>query len=120
MKLNRLVCSFLSLLLIFALQGCGQKNDANSPEEASGVAKTNQLESVNPPKLNVDYDARQFLSKIDIIAFNHKFPDFDEKPVAKNWEWKDVDPLGLYTPEQNRQTRRDIFLFENTKLYQLT
>jgi hypothetical protein len=66
------------------------------------------------PKLNEDYDARQFLSKIDVITFNRIFPDFDEKRVVKDWEWKDVDPLGLYTPAQNRQTRRDIFLFELT------
>jgi len=113
-KQNRLAYLFLCLLLILGLQGCGQKEDANSIGKTSPVATTNQLETVNPPKSNVDYDARQFLSRIDIIGFNHKFPDFDEKPVAKNWEWKDVDPLGLYTPDQNRQTRRDIFLFEIT------
>jgi len=95
-------------MLLFMQAGCASKAPSSNNEAPVGI-NTN-----NSPKLNVDYDARQFLSKEDVIAFNHIFPDFDQKPPEKNWEWKDVDPLGLYTPAQNRQTRRDIFLFELT------
>ena len=38
MKSNRLTCSFLCLLLILGLQGCGQKKGALSFEKTSGVA----------------------------------------------------------------------------------
>jgi hypothetical protein len=114
MKLNCSAYSFLCLLLVFGVLGCGQKEAANSTKKTPNVTTTNQLESGIQPKPNVDYDARQFLSKNDVVAFNRVFPDFDEKPVVKDWEWKDVDPLGLFTPAQNRQTRRDLFLFELT------
>src|ERR1039457_360923 len=43
MKSNRLTCSFLCLLLIFGLQGCGQKKGANSPEKTSGVATNGDI-----------------------------------------------------------------------------
>jgi hypothetical protein len=98
----------ITTMMLFMQAGCASKPPSSNNEAPVGT-NTN-----NSPKLNVDYDARQFLSKGDVIAFNHIFPDFDEKPPEKNWEWKDVDPLGLYTPAQNRQTRRDIFLFEVT------
>ena len=114
MKLNWSAYSFLCLLLFFGVQGCSQKEAANSTEKTPDVATTNQLESGIQPKPNVDYDARQFLPKMNVIAFNRIFPNFDEKTVVKDWEWKDVDPLGLFTPAQDRQTRRDIFLFEVT------
>jgi TPR repeat protein len=43
MRLNQLECLFLCLLLIFGLQGCGQKKDANSSEKISVGAITNQV-----------------------------------------------------------------------------
>jgi TPR repeat protein len=52
MKLNRLACSFLCLLLILGLQGCGQKKDANSSEKISDVVTTNKpVESGKIPDL---------------------------------------------------------------------
>jgi len=109
MKIKFYLCC-IAVMLLFIQSGCDSKLSSNK-ETPLG---TNATTTNNPPKLNVDYDARQFLSKVDIIAFNRAFPNFDEKRTVKDWEWKDVDPLGLYTPAQNRQTRRDIFLFELT------
>lgn len=60
----------------------------------------------------INYDARLFLSKTQTVAFNRLYTDFDSVKAIKDWEWKDVDPLGLFTPEQNRVTRRELFLFE--------
>lgn len=58
------------------------------------------------------YDARMFLTKTQRISFNKVYPNFDSAKVIKEWEWKDVDPLGLFTPEENRERRRQLFLFE--------
>ncbi len=58
------------------------------------------------------YDARTFLSKTQAVSFNKLYPDFDSAKAIKEWEWKDVDPLGLFTPEENRARRRELFLFE--------
>ena len=58
------------------------------------------------------YDARMFLSKTQTVSFNRLYPDFDSVKVIQQWEWKDVDPLGLFTPEQNKERRRELFLFE--------
>ena len=63
-------------------------------------------------KEGVDYDARFFLTNTQINTFNSRYPDFDSIKVEKIWEWKDVDPLELFTPEENRAKRREIFLFE--------
>jgi TPR repeat protein len=45
MKPNQLALSFLCLLLILWLQGCGQKKAVNSSEKTSGVATTNDVVS---------------------------------------------------------------------------
>ena len=58
------------------------------------------------------YDARLFLSKTQKVAFNRLYTYFDSANAIKDWEWKDVDPLGLFTPQQNRAKRRELFLFE--------
>jgi len=105
-KLPLSLCFFVAISL-FSLTGC-----------ISGVATREASPVINNavviPQLNVDYDARQFLSQLDVITFNHVFPNFDENTPIKDWEWKDVDPLGLYTAAQNRQARRYLFLFEIT------
>jgi hypothetical protein len=59
-----------------------------------------------------EYDARTFLSQTQKIAFKRRYPEFDELRAEKNWEWKDVDPLGLFTPKENRRRRRELFLYE--------
>jgi TPR repeat protein len=52
MKVNRLACSFLCLLLILGLQGCGQKKDATSAETTSSVTTTKKpVESGKIPDL---------------------------------------------------------------------
>jgi hypothetical protein len=61
----------------------------------------------------LDYDARIFLTHTQITSFNKLYPEFDSAKAIKNWEWKDVDPLGLFMPEQNRARRRKLFLFEH-------
>jgi hypothetical protein len=64
----------------------------------------------------INYDARLFLTKNQIVLFNRLYPEFDKSKAVKNWEWKDVDPLGLFTPEENRSRRRELFLFEYTPM----
>ena len=66
--------------------------------------------------IETNYDARLFLTKTQIISFNRLYPEFDSLKAFKNWEWKDVDPLGLFSPEQNRRRRRELFLFEYTSM----
>lgn len=61
----------------------------------------------------VDYDARFFLTMTQKQSFNKIFPDFDSVSVEKDWEWKDVDPIALFSPNENRAIRRAIFLFEH-------
>jgi hypothetical protein len=61
-----------------------------------------------------NYDARLFLTKTQIVSFDRLYPEFDSSKAVKNWEWKDVDPLGLFSPEENRTRRRELFLFEYT------
>lgn len=109
MNLKSYLC-YATMMLLFIQSGCDSKLSSNKET----LLGTNATATNNPPKLNVDYDARQFLSKADVIAFNRVFPDFDGKRPEKDWEWKDVDPLGLDTPAKNRQIRRDFFLFELT------
>lgn len=58
------------------------------------------------------YDGRTFLSETQTSSFNKLYPEFDKIKAIKGWEWKDVDPLSLFTPEQNRARRRELFLFE--------
>lgn len=45
-------------------------------------------------------------------AFRRIYPQFDEPRTEKASEWRDVDPLGVFTPEENRRRRRELFLFE--------
>lgn len=59
-----------------------------------------------------EYDARTFLTETERIAFNRLYPAFDEQRVEKNWEWRDVDPLGFFSVEDNRRRRREAFLFD--------
>ena len=59
-----------------------------------------------------EYDARTFLTETERIAFNRIYPEFDEQRVEKSWEWKDVDPLGFFSVEDNRRRRREAFLFD--------
>jgi len=63
-------------------------------------------------RIGVQYDARQFLSATERNTFRKVYPQFDEPRTEKNWEWKDIDPIGLFSPEENRRRRRDLFLFE--------
>jgi hypothetical protein len=63
-------------------------------------------------KEGIDYDARLFLTETQVHSFNKIYTDFDSVKVVKNWEWKDVDPLGFFSPEENRAKRRELFLFE--------
>jgi hypothetical protein len=63
-------------------------------------------------ELDHSYDARKFLSTTQVSLFNKLYPDFGETKLEKDWEWKDVDPLALFTPEENRKRRRELFLYE--------
>lgn len=63
-------------------------------------------------QVGVDYDARRFLSSTERNTFRKVYPHFDAPRTEKNWEWKDVDPLGVFSPEENRKRRRELFLFE--------
>ncbi len=62
----------------------------------------------------IEYEARLFLTETQNFTFKKVFPDFDEDKAEKKWEWKDVDPLGLFTPEENRKKRRELFLYEHS------
>lgn len=61
---------------------------------------------------NRAYDARIFLSRSQKVKFKRLYPDFDESRAEKNWEYKDVDPLALFSAEENRARRRELFLYE--------
>ena len=108
------------LALLVILVGCDKQ--AAAPNSNSNTTLTNvtqfssnivsETKSPEVLKTGIDYDARKFLSSVEVSDFNRIFPKFDEEPTEKNWEWKDVDPLGIFTPDQNRQKRREIFLFE--------
>jgi len=58
------------------------------------------------------YDARMFLTSTQRELFSQVYPDFDEKKLEKDWEWKDVDPIGLFSPSDNRRRRREQFIYE--------
>ncbi len=64
-------------------------------------------------KESINYDARFFLTQTQIVSFNKLYSDFDSIKVEKNWEWIDVDPLGVFSQEENRAKRRELFLFEH-------
>lgn len=71
-----------------------------------------QIDSLNL-KEGIDYDARLFMTKTQIYSFNKLYPEFDSSKVEKDWEWKDVDPLGFFSNDENRFNRRELFLFEH-------
>ena len=64
-----------------------------------------QIDSLNL-KEGIDYDARLFMTKTQIYSFNKLYPEFDSSKVEKDWEWKDVDPLGFFSNDENRFNRR--------------
>jgi len=64
------------------------------------------------PRPGERVDGRQFLSSTERNAFRRVYPDFDEPRAVKDWEWKDVDPLGLFAAAENRLRRRTLFLIE--------
>lgn len=61
-----------------------------------------------------EYDARYFLTETERNSFNRIYPQFDEQRVEKNWEWKDIDPHGFFSADENRKRRREMFLFDLT------
>jgi hypothetical protein len=71
-----------------------------------------QARSVPSYRPGEEYDARRFLSPTELVSFKRAYPDFDEPKVEKKWEWRDVDPLGLFSPAENRERRRKLFLCE--------
>ena len=93
------IMTFFLIFLISFVSGC---------DTIDKTAK-NYAKSFKPGH---SYDARLFLSKTEINLFNRLYPKFDEKRLEKEWEWKDVDPLELFTPAENRKRRRELFLYE--------
>jgi hypothetical protein len=87
------------IFIISGLSGC------------ASIDKTVQKQAENFEP-GYSYDARLFLSKTEINLFNRLFSNFDEKRLEKEWEWKDVDPLALFSPAENRKRRRKLFLYE--------
>ncbi len=90
------------LSVVLWLPGCSQsakeslrQPTAQKPDVAVGCA----------------YDARAFLSKNDVALFNRKYPDFDQ-PHEVDWQYRDVDPIRLFDPAQDRARRRELFLAE--------
>jgi hypothetical protein len=78
------------------------------PHAAAEKSQTN----TSVIELGHSYDARKFLSRTQVNLFDKLYPNFGEKKLEKDWEWKDVDPLALFTPEENRTRRRELFLYE--------
>ena len=74
--------SFLCLLLILGLQGCGQKKDANSSEKISDVATTNKpTESSNNPsddKLGKTYEIKDPKSGMVLTRHFNSLPTESE------------------------------------------
>jgi len=97
MKMRKIYYFLISVLLVTISLGCNKlSHSEKKPSYEIGYA----------------YDARMFLLKTQIASFNKIYPDFDEKKAEKDWEWKDVDPIGLFTPSDNRKRRRENFLYE--------
>lgn len=95
---SRILAGVLSLVLVpFALAGAQNARDK--------VPAT--------PRAGIEYNARQFLSSTERNAFKRVYPDFDEPRAVRSWEWKDVDPLGLFSAAENRLRRRTRFLLEH-------
>jgi hypothetical protein len=105
--LGFIVCLVISSLLC----GCGHRKSSQEQQaQASATATSSRGADEYVP--GVGYDARLFLSDTDRITFNKQFPAFDKPKLEKDWEWKDVDPLALFSPDEDRRTRRELFLFE--------
>ncbi len=85
------------------LQCCFESAAANATPRLSADAQFSP---------GYEYDARLFLSHTQQTQFNRQYPEFDESRAERNWKWKDIDPLGLLTPAENRSRRRELFLME--------
>lgn len=68
--------------------------------------------SENKFVINKNYDARLFLSKTQRVTFDKIFPEFDSRTIDSLNEWNDVDPLKIFTFEENRKRRRELFIYE--------
>ena len=75
-------------------------------------AQTTRDKAPSPPRPGIEYDSRGFLSPTERNAFKRVYPDFDEPRAVRDWEWKDVDPLSLFSAAENRLSRRTLFLLE--------
>src|SRR2546425_11469015 len=87
--------------ICFGVSINGQQSEKHIKHDMPGIVPTR------------DYDARIFLSRTQKITFKRLYPDFDEPRAEKNWEWKDIDPLGLYSAEENRGVGGNCF-YTNT------
>ncbi|MFO7605586.1 MAG: hypothetical protein R6W72_04725 [Desulfurivibrionaceae bacterium] len=93
------IMPFILIFLISVLSGCAT------------IDKTTQKDEKDFEP-GYSYDARLFLSNSEINLFNRLFQNFNENRLGKDWEWKDVDPLALFSPAENRKRRRELFLYE--------
>lgn len=96
--MNNKIVIFFSLFVLFIFP--------------SNVIAENNNDKTQVFETGHSYDGRIFLSNTEINLFNRIYPSFDEEKLEKNWEWKDVDPLALFKPEDNRRRRRELFLLE--------
>ena len=98
-RISLWIMPFYLIFLFYFLSGCATI-DKTAQKHAKSFESGHSL------------DARLFLSKTEINLFNRLYLNFDEKRLEKDWEWKDVDPLALFTPAENRKRRRELFLYE--------
>ena len=77
------------------------------------VSKSQKPKSYTQYSTEVYYDCRLFLSSSESIALKKIYTNIDDDIETKNWEWNDVDPLALFTPDENRLERKKRFLFDN-------
>lgn len=96
-RINMRIFQYLTISLLCLCSGSLLAVDG-CPDEAIAVG--------------VQYDSRPFLSITQRNSFKSIYPEFDEDKPHKDWEWKDVDPLGFFSASENRSRRRDNFLFE--------
>ena len=76
------------------------------------VSKSQTPESNPQYSIEVYYDSRFFLSNSESFKLTEIYPSIDDVVETKNWDWNDVDPLALFTPDENRLERRKRFLFD--------
>jgi hypothetical protein len=100
--MTRILSPIIFIILLYAAQVAVCQTKIRPGSKPNNIALTPSYE----------YDARDFLSETQTISFNRLYPEFDSSTAVKNWKWKDVDPLGLFTPAENRKRRREQFLFE--------